>query len=395
MSTCPMCAEEVPPSIHICPHCSSVIGPPSEPAPPVAIAPAPMPEAQVPNQDAGLAVHGASGSKGKGLIVGAGVAAVIAIGGGVALFLKGAPSVEGPSSPNPSSEAVSAPESPAVPPARPAAGSGLPQHLESEHLVGVVRANQAGMQLCYERAIADGVERGTTGEAPTSLRVDFKLTVGAAGGVREVDTRGDTTQAMRDCFEQEISQWKFPSAQEDSSLAFPAVFKPTVIGKADPSGGEGESDPVPPYAPDDGAPCQRFMDSTVPTGDALKKVLADAKDGVVPMHHPSSLAGSCEVEAQEIASALNSGGLKAYEEKDYSRAQSLWVMAVQLAPHRTGARYNLACAYALAGDAERAIVQLQQLARAGSDGRKRLKKAAKDSDFYSMRDRPDFQALVR
>jgi hypothetical protein len=58
----------------------------------------------------------------------------------------------------------------------------------------------------------------------------------------------------------------------------------------------------------------------------------------------------------------------------------------------TDAYYNVACVYALAGDADKAV---EYLRKAFEDGFIRLYHLSRDVDFDSIRQHPAFQALIK
>jgi streptogramin lyase len=88
-------------------------------------------------------------------------------------------------------------------------------------------------------------------------------------------------------------------------------------------------------------------------------------------------------QAQEQARA-------AYDKKDYAAFLAHSRRSADLAPRSTRALYNLACAQALTGHAKEALGLLDRLARMGL-----ALDPASDSDFASIKDLPEFQALAR
>jgi sugar lactone lactonase YvrE len=82
---------------------------------------------------------------------------------------------------------------------------------------------------------------------------------------------------------------------------------------------------------------------------------------------------------------------EAYKTKDYAAFLEATKHAHELAPDATRVWYNLACGYALAGDAERAAAWLDRLAAAGL-----VCAAADDPDFAAIARSPEFRgALAR
>ena len=66
---------------------------------------------------------------------------------------------------------------------------------------------------------------------------------------------------------------------------------------------------------------------------------------------------------------------------------------IEIEPDFQSAYYNKACCYALQGDAEQAVKNLQQVLNIG--GQEYLEKAKTDSDFDKIRSNEQFQALLQ
>lgn len=128
-------------------------------------------------------------------------------------------------------------------------------------------------------------------------------------------------------------------------------------------------------------------------GQARRRVLSAAAQGTLPSVGAADLVASCETSPTAVADSLNRGGLRAHREGDYARAVRFWELAVQVDPARTGARYNLACGYALTGQVDKSLTQLEELTRAGEDGARWIERAQEDSDLASLRTHPRFRAL--
>jgi hypothetical protein len=107
-----------------------------------------------------------------------------------------------------------------------------------------------------------------------------------------------------------------------------------------------------------------------------------------------SLAASAPEQATR-AQGLNARGVKSHRAKHYPAAMASYRAALEADPGHVLARYNLACVYALTGDATSAIAQLEQFAKAGCVlCKKRLVRAREDADFDGIRGDPRFTALV-
>jgi len=102
-------------------------------------------------------------------------------------------------------------------------GGGSNNTLTSNQVKTVVNRNKRGVQSCYERALKQG-------EAPDDkdLRVDFKLTVGSSGMVKNVLIRGAGSRYpnLTTCLKRSVTKWVFPSSSGDSPVEFPFVFTP-------------------------------------------------------------------------------------------------------------------------------------------------------------------------
>ena len=99
---------------------------------------------------------------------------------------------------------------------------------------------------------------------------------------------------------------------------------------------------------------------------------------------------------KDAANAENNKGMAAYKDKDYQAAIKHFTAALE---HNAGAilpRYNLACTYALNGEAEKALDLLSQFATEADCEKcmKQVTKAMKDKDFDSVRDNPRYAKIV-
>lgn len=102
----------------------------------------------------------------------------------------------------------------------------------------------------------------------------------------------------------------------------------------------------------------------------------------------------------KAARKLNSSGMRYHNQKNYREAMLKFRSALEQYPGHTYARYNLACGYALTGDAERALGLLEQLKAHVNDPRCKLcagqiKHARKDPDFRSLRGNPRLNSILR
>lgn len=96
--------------------------------------------------------------------------------------------------------------------------------LSAEQLKRVVNSNKGALKNCYERSLKKG-------EASDSrdVRVNFKLTVGASGTVKNVQLSGEgaALDTLNGCLTQSVKRWVFPASNQSSNLEFPFVFTPT------------------------------------------------------------------------------------------------------------------------------------------------------------------------
>lgn len=100
--------------------------------------------------------------------------------------------------------------------------------------------------------------------------------------------------------------------------------------------------------------------------------------------------------ATRQAQALNTVGLAALKQKNFKLAISTFERAVHTNPAHVLARYNLACAYSLAGqlEASRAVLTTFKVAKGCPACQARLLRAQTDADFSAQRKDPAFQAIV-
>lgn len=93
-----------------------------------------------------------------------------------------------------------------------------------------------------------------------------------------------------------------------------------------------------------------------------------------------------------LARGLNIAGLRHHMKKRYAPAIERYDAALALAPDFTVARYNKACAHALAGDKAAALAALDKVLAA--DPSHWIPKAKGDKDLKSLSGDPDFDALL-
>lgn len=100
--------------------------------------------------------------------------------------------------------------------------------------------------------------------------------------------------------------------------------------------------------------------------------------------------------AIEQARSLNKEALAALKQKKFKAAISTLVRAVHADPQHYLARYNLACAYSLAGQfkASQAILTAFKAAKSCPACQVRVVRAQTDSDFEAQRGAPAFKAIV-
>jgi len=91
--------------------------------------------------------------------------------------------------------------------------------------------------------------------------------------------------------------------------------------------------------------------------------------------------------------AWNNRGYALGELSRYEEAIASYDKAIEIEPDHQSAYYNKACCYALQGDAELAVRNLQQVLNLG--GQELLEDAKTDSDFDKIRSNQQFQALLQ
>ena len=99
--------------------------------------------------------------------------------------------------------------------------------------------------------------------------------------------------------------------------------------------------------------------------------------------------------ARSRARALNAAGLKLYHRRNYRGAIAKYIGALQADPGHVLARYNLSCAYNLAGEPEKGLALLNEFRQRGcKECRERLVRASEDADWHSMWNHPLFVEIV-
>ncbi len=93
-------------------------------------------------------------------------------------------------------------------------------------------------------------------------------------------------------------------------------------------------------------------------------------------------------EIARLAQELNA----AYDTKAYAKAIEAGLKIEALDPANSGNFYNMACCYALSGDAAGAVKYLQKAADNGFDD---AAHARSDADLASIRERPEFSAAIQ
>lgn len=155
----------------------------------------------------------------------------------------------------------------------------------------------------------------------------------------------------------------------------------------------GETSQRPEPSPADAAPAEPADGGAPLPVDVRGQKLSDlhVPDGVPPLSRaPVSPA------RRRRARRLNARGLRAYERGDYSAAIERYREALAADPGHILARYNLSCAYNLAGEPDKGLALLAEL-RAAEDCeacRRRLVRASEDADWHSMWSHPLFVEIV-
>ena len=100
-------------------------------------------------------------------------------------------------------------------------------------------------------------------------------------------------------------------------------------------------------------------------------------------------------EVKRKSKRLNAAALKLHKQQEFAAAAAGFIESLAANPGNLTSRFNLACAYARAGDEDRALAVLAQLKEAGCIlCLKRLLAATRDQDLASLHDDPRFTALV-
>lgn len=97
----------------------------------------------------------------------------------------------------------------------------------------------------------------------------------------------------------------------------------------------------------------------------------------------------------KIAKKANSKGLKEHKKKKYGAAIKKYEEALDAVPHYVYAKYNMACAYSLLGDAEASLMHLEEMYTWDDPlVDQQLKKARIDPDFIPVRDDIRFKVMT-
>ena len=88
---------------------------------------------------------------------------------------------------------------------------------------------------------------------------------------------------------------------------------------------------------------------------------------------------------------MNNLGVLYIRDKDYTAAQRSFEKAIQLQPGYVDSYYNLACLYAIKGEARQG---LDHLKKAASLDRTAKDWARKDTDLENLRGLPEFEEII-
>jgi len=98
-------------------------------------------------------------------------------------------------------------------------------------------------------------------------------------------------------------------------------------------------------------------------------------------------------ESPEVAAAIAMDqGIRYLQIHRFDKAIGEFEKVLKIQPQNEIAYYNLACAYALKGDKERALEALERSVESGFEDPEHIEK---DDDLASLRGEPRFQALVQ
>ena len=101
---------------------------------------------------------------------------------------------------------------------------------------------------------------------------------------------------------------------------------------------------------------------------------------------PRAASAEEPVKVQAVQRAFT----EAYRQRDWPRAINLGLELAQMVPDQPLVQYNLACVFALNGDAEEAI---HWLGRSAASGFRHLNQLDRDPDLDSVRDQPGYSAV--
>lgn len=101
---------------------------------------------------------------------------------------------------------------------------------------------------------------------------------------------------------------------------------------------------------------------------------------------PCATSADEPVKVQAVQRAFT----EAYRQRDWQRAIGLGLELAQMVPDRPSVQYNLACVFALNGDADEAV---HWLGRSAASGFRHLDQLDRDPDLDSIRDQPGYSAV--
>lgn len=131
----------------------------------------------------------------------------------------------------------------------------------------------------------------------------------------------------------------------------------------------------------------------LPRGVAVE----ESADAVLATYaHSAAVRPTNSEDRERSVREVNAEGLRLHRARHYERAEQVFIAALDLDHDNDAARYNLACSLARQGHVERAMAELRVLHEAACSGcRRRLRRAQRDPDLATLRDRPEFRALAR
>lgn len=106
-----------------------------------------------------------------------------------------------------------------------ACGKADPQDLSTQQLSMVINGRRPELQQCYEQALAKNPSR-------SEVRMHAAIHIKPDGQVYEVQVDDGGLPGMKECLEQAIGTWSFPTVPDETHASLPLIFRPEEASMA-------------------------------------------------------------------------------------------------------------------------------------------------------------------